>query len=193
MAHKAAKQYSAVEQRYDDDDEESISMYSDAQGGAHPEDVSDEDENDLSSSTRHPNPLRSNPTSSPSSSAASPRPKTPFTSTAALHRNSPLSEIPLNDRRVSGSRDIADQQQLNRKSSIQAEDGFYSKPYGTLKPGTPPVMVAVGSGGRQVSSGNDYEGGKGFAGSRFSVFARRNVSGKVAEEGRGGGRWSKGE
>ncbi|KAH8911352.1 hypothetical protein BR93DRAFT_943364 [Coniochaeta sp. PMI_546] len=179
------KAYAPLQQRYDDD-------------------LSDEDdETDLS----RPHPLRSNPTSPlasvSGSPSASPRPKSSFHNPAAsvanLHRNSPLSEIALNDRRVSGSgtRDIADETllgvaaaQTDRKSSIQAESEFYSKPYGSLKPATPPVMLPVGS-GRQVSSGNDYgaEAKGGAFGGRFSVFGRRNVSGKVAEEGRG--RWSK--
>jgi len=67
-----------------------------------------------------------------------------------------------------------------RNSSIQAEGDFYSKPYGELKPATPPVMQVVGS-GRQVSSGNDYDVSSGGAG---GVFGRRAVSGKMAEEGR---------
>ncbi|OIW28476.1 hypothetical protein CONLIGDRAFT_378370 [Coniochaeta ligniaria NRRL 30616] len=172
------KAYAPLDQRYDND-------------------LSDSDsEADLS----HPiHPLRSNPTS-PSSS---PRPKSSFHnngSAANLHRNSPLAEIALNDPRVSsnGGRDIADEMLSpgkttvgDRKSSIQPETGFYSKPYGSLKPATPPVMV--GGGGRQVSSGNDYgvegKGGGGAFGGRFSVFGRRNVSGKVVEEGRG--RWVK--
>ncbi|CAL3965437.1 unnamed protein product [Diplocarpon coronariae] len=55
-----------------------------------------------------------------------------------------------------------------------------AKEYGELKPGTPPIMVGS-SRGRQVSSGNDL--GHGFG----SLMGRRDVSGKVAEEGRGGG------
>ncbi|KAJ9158094.1 hypothetical protein NKR19_g3654, partial [Coniochaeta hoffmannii] len=118
-----------------------------------------------------------------------------------LHRNSPLSEISLN----LSSTDISTERLgdgggggggTERKSSIQGEEGFYSKPYGQLKAGAAPVMLTPGGavgggggeGGRQVSSGNDYESQK-FGGRWSSVFGRRNVSGKVAEEGRGDGRW----
>lgn len=179
-----SKAYAPLEQRYDDDDDDN--------GVSDDEENDENDENDLS----RPHPLRSNPTSP----AASPRPKSSFHngSVADLHRNSPLSEIALNDRRASGTRDIADEMMMlggaqtrtvSRKSSIQPETGFYSKAYGSLKPATPPVMLPVPGGGRQVSSGTDYgeAAGRGFGG-RFSVFGRRNVSGKVAEEGRG--RWS---
>jgi len=142
----------------------------------------------------HPNPLRSHPTASPPSvyseyvpgpeSAAEPpqppsqrRPKTPF----ARVRNSVLSAISLNDRRVSGSQDITEEkwQGRNRDSSIQADSAFYSKPYGDLRPATPPVMI--GGNGRQVSSGHDYDLGSG------SGVRGRHVSGKIAEEGRAGG------
>lgn len=150
-------------------------------------------ENDYShpnaSSEDHPNPLRLHPTASkyseyapePPTYAPEPappvpvqrRPKTPF----ARVRNSVLSAISLNDRRVSG--DITDGG--NRNSSITADSAFYSKPYGDLRPATPPVMI----GGRQVSSGNDYDLGSG-AGVRG-----RHVSGKIVEEGRAGGRFSR--
>ncbi|ROW05494.1 hypothetical protein VSDG_00206 [Cytospora chrysosperma] len=71
----------------------------------------------------------------------------------------------------------------NRDSSIQLESEFYSKPYGDLKSATPPMIVGTN---RQVSSGNDYDlgvaGGSAAANKYFS-FGKRNVSGKVAEEG----------
>lgn len=72
----------------------------------------------------------------------------------------------------------------NRDSSIQPESEFYSKPYGELKSATPPLVVGSD---RQVSSGNDY-GGQ-MAKRNFS-FGKRNVSGKVVEEGRGLG-WAR--
>ncbi|KAL2173868.1 uncharacterized protein P884DRAFT_251146 [Thermothelomyces heterothallicus CBS 202.75] len=166
---------------------------------------------------RHPNPLRSNPiitistapASKPASKkegAATPRrPRTPF----SRLRASVLSTISLNDRRVSGSQDITDQQQQqeeerrrrrewephNRDSSIQPDaDFFYAKPYGELIAATPPIFVGGAGGGgkekdarcnRVVSSGNDYDLGSGGA------IGRRNVSGKVAEEGMAGARWSR--
>ncbi|KAL2142694.1 hypothetical protein VTI28DRAFT_849 [Corynascus sepedonium] len=144
---------------------------------------------------RHPNPLRSHPTATVTTSPAKPasgRPRTPF----SRLRNSVLSTISLNDRRVSGSQDITDQQQpkqwapRNRDSSIQPDAAFYSKPYGELKSATPPIFIG-GSGGdnngrssRVISSGNDYDLGNGALG-------KRNVSGKVAEEGMAGSRWSR--
>lgn len=65
-----------------------------------------------------------------------------------------------------------------RPGSTANDGGFFSKPYGQLKPATPPVVVGNG---RQVSSGND------FAQHGVSNMGRRNVSGKVVEEGRAGG------
>jgi hypothetical protein len=62
-------------------------------------------------------------------------------------------------------------------------ENFKASFYGDLKPGAPPIMVGK-SGERQVSSGND------FANMSFKVLERRDVSGKIAEEGRGGGKHS---
>ncbi|PKS11579.1 hypothetical protein jhhlp_003344 [Lomentospora prolificans] len=124
---------------------------------------------------QHPNPLRQNP-------ATPPRPRTPYHAFAS----NVLSETSLNKRVVSGSMDIADEKPAAaspsrnagyRNSSIQPESAFYSKPYGELKPATPPIMVGSN---RHVSSGNDYDA------SGTSGFGRRNVSGKVAEEGMAG-------
>ncbi|KAH6856458.1 hypothetical protein B0I37DRAFT_76220 [Chaetomium sp. MPI-CAGE-AT-0009] len=153
----------------------------------------------------HPNPLRSNPLANNSNKPeaitdnnTSPRrPRTPF----SRLRNSVLSTLSPNDRRVSGSQDITDQTQTlavggsgprDRLSSIQTDTAFFSKPYGELRPATPPVLVGggrdengVSTAGRVVSSGNDYDLGSGGA------MGRRNVSGKVAEEGRAGQRWSR--
>ncbi|KAJ9154973.1 P-loop containing nucleoside triphosphate protein [Pleurostoma richardsiae] len=190
--------YEAVSQRYDypgpeDSDSESDDSIARA-GGNYTYDENAAGAGDLG--LHHPNPLASNPLSAP---PPPPQAGTPL-------RASALSEVSLNDRRVSG--DIADASRdqskagadgkgrsllgvpgkrstwapRDRNSSIQADDAFYSKPYGSLKPATPPVMIGGGSagGGRQVSSGNDYDIGSG----RFSAYARRNVSGKVAEEGR---------
>jgi hypothetical protein len=165
-------------------------------------DSEDENDNDNynyrpSENTHHPNPLRSHPTAptttttTPSAPATAPRrPRTPF----SRLRASVLSEISLNDRRVSGSQDITDSYGgggrggKNRVSSIQADDAFYSKPYGELKAATPPIMVGPsspsnGNSGRVVSSGNDFDYDLGqMGGSR-----RRDVSGKIVEEGRSRG------
>jgi hypothetical protein len=149
-----------------------------------------------------PNPLRSNPiTKTP------PRTQTPY----RPNRSSALSEVTYSDRNVSGaSKDIADDQSEpsdvsdddeapsalpsslqtgkghqptvrgTRLSSIQPESAFYSKPYGELKAATPPLIVGSG---RQVSSGNDFESSGGVK-AKAKMFERRNVSGKIAEEGR---------
>lgn len=192
------KSYEALDQRYNDDDDNddvSVSMYSDDENVTRYDrrrqrDVSDiyasSSDSEDDSTTTPPHPLRSNPTTPQSTS----RPKWPLGPTISNPRASPsaprpLSEVSLNDRRVSGSGDITDQQRtLNRKSSIQPESEFVAKPYGLLSPGTPPVSM-VGS-NRQVSSGYDDGTTLRASGSRFSVFGRRNVSGKVVEEGRGG-------
>lgn len=163
----------------------------------HPSSLPVNNENDIGDLSAHPNPLRSHPTDAsseyipgPPSTTASPPPrrKTPF----ARVRNSVLSAINLNDRRVSGTgQDITDsrwEQGRDRDSSIQLDSDFYAKPYGELKPGTPPIMIGGNDhGNRQVSSGNDYD----LAGSNNGVFGRRHVSGKIAEEGRAGNRFSR--
>jgi hypothetical protein len=162
----------------------------------------------------HPNPLGSHPlattaappppTHTTPSSPSTRRPRTPFSrlrnSLAAASK--PLSTIPLNDRRISGSGDITDQTQTlkvggefqprNRNSSIQpdGEFCFYSKPYGELKAATPPILVGGnegrdGGGGRQVSSGNDWAD----LGTAEGMGRRRDVSGRAAEEGEV--RWSR--
>lgn len=122
-------------------------------------------------------------------------------STMNLSTNSPLGEISIN-RRTSGTMttDIAD---ISTVSLQQTRDSagtpvsFRAKHYGDLKPGTPPIMIGNGNtGGRQVSSGNDYLDvrsailGKGekSGGKKGGRYRRdRDVSGKIAEEGRGDG------
>jgi hypothetical protein len=183
-AHRQ-RAYEALNQSYDtpDSDSENDHVISDSRTkGAEKTHNNENDTNDLGGgATPHPNPLRSNP--------AARRPKTPFNPL----RNSVLSNVSLNDRRVSGSQDITDEKAgssaawkaSDRNSSIQAETTFYSKPYGDLKPGTPPIIIG---GGRQVSSGNDYD----LGGASGAQFGRRHVSGKIAEEGRAGqGRYSR--
>ncbi|KAG9257551.1 uncharacterized protein F5Z01DRAFT_646293 [Emericellopsis atlantica] len=158
----------------------------------------------------HPNPLRSNPHEAAQRLAD--RAKTPFdpvikhqsADMAVFGRSakveemkhysadaSTLSETSHNRRRVS-DKDIADEadpvpaavrtkrwsQRLMKKrdSSIQPDSAFLAKPYGELKSATPPIIIGND---RKISSGNDY-------GSKYigSMHGRRNVSGKVAEEGR---------
>ncbi|KAK6828658.1 hypothetical protein PG987_011999 [Apiospora arundinis] len=199
-----ASAYEPVKQRYNMADSDGEDSDQENAGNRmmrpDPMDVSDFEDDMAHGNSMHPNPLRSNPTpsmSSLSSSAlgpppkppahVSPRTKTPY----RAQRGSALTEVALNSRAVSGSLDITDQQQpagltvsstwqgRNRNSSIQPEEGmFYAKAYGDLKAATPPIMVGNP---RQVSSGNDYDLGAANGGKY-----RRNVSGKIAEEGRAG-------
>jgi hypothetical protein len=87
-------------------------------------------------------------------------------------RDSPLSEISNNR----SSTDIADSRSRFREHSPKREN-FKAKYYGDLKPATPPIMIGQN---RQVSSGTDFMNKGGFK------VDRRDVSGKIAEEGRGG-------
>lgn len=116
----------------------------------------------------------------------------PFTNRPA--RKSILSEISLNE--SMGSGDLADMSRDRDQSHAQDQnqhatnrgpgqktqkDHFKAKFYGELRAATPPVVVGTAN-GRQVSSGNDF-------GSSVEIHGngkRRDVSGKVAEEGRGG-------
>ncbi|SPO02617.1 uncharacterized protein DNG_05290 [Cephalotrichum gorgonifer] len=167
---RESRTYEALVDRYGDSD-------SDAEGNENIHILAGSDfEDDPATRSGHPNPLGSNPAATP------PRVKTPYYSPNVL------SETSLNKRSVSGSVDIADEKttaqsrvgapsQRYRDSSIQPEGAFFSKPYGELKSATPPIMVG---GGRQVSSGNDYDANPSTA------YGRRNVSGKIVEEGRAG-------
>ena len=107
----------------------------------------------------HPNPLEANP----------PTPR----HSLFVTRDSPLSEISNNR----ASSDIADlPSPIHEMPSIR---DFKAKRYGELRAATPPVLVGAN---RQVSSGADYSGKGGF------LSNNRDVSGKIAEEGRGGER-----
>ncbi|KAH7022472.1 hypothetical protein EDB80DRAFT_744967 [Ilyonectria destructans] len=170
--NRGSKSYEALTQRYYNDDS-SEDEYGDENIQIH-----NDDEADLGGELR-PHPLRLNPTETERSTP--PRAKTPF-----YPLGNSLSEVSSNTRRVSASQDIADEKPAfalakpsrNRQSSIQTEESFYSRPYGELKSATPPVIVGNN---RKVSSGNDFD-------SKYAsgAYERRNVSGKVAEEGRGG-------
>ncbi|KAI0597960.1 hypothetical protein F4775DRAFT_558295 [Biscogniauxia sp. FL1348] len=194
QAEKARK-YQSLERRYDDSDSdrENAMMRPDAGDLSDLDDAADADAAGRTHHNQHPNPLRSNPP---------PPPQTPF-----RPRNddddAALAEVSANAR---NSLDIVDEKRggrrssallslslggwggrktpRNRDSSIQTDDHFYAKPYGELKPATPPVMVGSS---RQVSSGNDYDLGSGAGqGQGQGVYGRRNVSGKVVEEGLAG-------
>jgi hypothetical protein len=165
---RASKSYAALSQRYDvpDSDDERENDHDLGRGNGR----YDNSNNNDSGYDMHPNPLRSHPSSPSVSPEKKPRAKTPF---RPLTTHS-LSEISTNERHISASRDIADQGYANQDD----DEAFYSRPYGELKSRTPPVMIGND---RKVSSGNDY-------GSQpaSKAYGRRNVSGKVAEEGRGG-------
>lgn len=156
---------------------------------------SDSETENTQSRSHHPNPLASHPSYDHVSTEYNPgastqedpttpprRARTPF----SRLRNSVLSAVSLN---AGGGQDLGDGMNggssRNRDSSIGLDSEFYAKPYGELRPATPPVMV--GGVERVVSSGNDYDLGVG-GGGRGNVFGRRGVSGKIVEEGRGG-RW----
>ncbi|RYO73948.1 hypothetical protein DL764_011022 [Monosporascus ibericus] len=175
--------YEALAQPYDDGDDndsdrENVMMRPDRryefQSDDSDSDSGDELRGDYAMVGRktslHPNPLRLHPP-----------------------RTAALSQVSENvARSASGSRDIADEQRLavpksggggangRRDASFQGgeEALFYARPYGDLRPATPPVMVGSP---RQVSSGTDYHNGYG-AGRGY----RRNVSGRAAEEGMAG-------
>lgn len=124
------------------------------------------------SGSHHPNPLRLNP-------AAPPRPKTPyyaFSSDMLSDMSTSKYSRLLDDTGDKSAPVLTTKVAGYRNSSIQPDVAFYSKPYGELKSATPPIMVGSS---RHVSSGNDYDGST-------SRLGRRNVSGKVAEEGRAG-------
>lgn len=197
-AAERARAYEALNQRYGDDSD------SDRENAMRPDDISDlEDEDDDDGpinviGNMHPNPLR-----------LSRRPSTPPRDSGSLQPQPVLGEMSVNRRSVSGSRDIADLKSAaappparrptilgawgrnkgDRTSSIQADDQFYSKPYGELKSATPPIMYGGDNKnnrrepeGRQVSSGNDYDLGAGAGAGGY----RRKISGRAAEEGMAG-------
>ncbi|KAF4971830.1 hypothetical protein FSARC_1433 [Fusarium sarcochroum] len=167
-ANRENKSYEALAQRYANGD--SDSEYGDENNPSYDLGV---DGDDL-----RPHPLRLNPLAAPQERKSPPRAKTPY-----FPFNDSLTEVSSNARRVSASRDIADEKPAlaprNRLSSIQPESDFYARSYGELKSATPPVMIGTNS--RKVSTGNDYNQ------QASTAYGRRNVSGKMAEEGRAAG------
>ncbi|KAI0548810.1 hypothetical protein F4679DRAFT_573960 [Xylaria curta] len=209
-AAERSKAYEALNQHYGDDESDS-----DQENAMRPEDISDlEDDDDPINVSRnmHPSPLRLNPVPStpPRDGGSTPRQKSTPRLRDSQQSQPVLVEMSSNRRSVSGSQDIADAQPApaparrptilggwarikgNRNSSIQADDQFYSKPYGELKSATPPIPYGnekeetKGSAGRQVSSGNDYDLGSGA-----NMGYRRKISGRAAEEGMAGPRYSR--
>ncbi|CCU74287.1 hypothetical protein BGHDH14_bgh03311 [Blumeria hordei DH14] len=126
------------------------------------------------SNKNHPNPLQANPPSDANES--SPQSQSPRETT------DPLLLLPNKEsyRHSEDSSDIGDAF-INRSSRDQATEHLTRAPrYGDLRPGKPPVMVGR-SDTRQISSGNDYF----FENwSPRSILGRRDVSGKLIEEGR---------
>lgn len=219
--------YESLSHPYDTRDSDSESDYEDGENGGRngyrglmSPGADELDENDGDLASQHPNPLRSNPSLVNFAQTTGKQSRRPNSEIHPIMRkSSALSEIDLNDGRVSGNQqsgkkaggDITDEKPArsygglkaslskrytwaggprNRDSSIQPESDFYSKPYGELKSATPPVMIGSD---RQVSSGNDLDlsgAGGGEAAKRYFSFGKRNVSGKVAEEGRGIG-WAR--
>ncbi|KAI9651167.1 hypothetical protein NHQ30_001204 [Ciborinia camelliae] len=137
-----------------------------------------------------PNPLMENP----------PTPRHNFPSSSSKYSSQAPSTTTPDTTEHSSSTDISDEpswplplcspeiRELTpkplRTRDSGSGDSFKSKYYGDLKPATPPVMVGGDGPWRQVSSGTDFVGERGSY--------RRDVSGKIAEEGRGsggGGAW----
>ncbi|KAI9736061.1 MAG: hypothetical protein M1818_006237 [Claussenomyces sp. TS43310] len=153
-------------------------------------------------SSSHRNPLELNPPSprrNPHPRTAQQQPSTHLfqSQTPQLSRKTPpaaakgalteLSSSIANTRKSSSnySGDLADAERededaLSTRWPRNDATAFKAKRYGDLRAGTPPVR----GGERQVSSGNDFGSQRGAGG--FSKLGRRDVSGKVAEEGRGG-------
>jgi hypothetical protein len=133
-------------------------------------------EDDISLTPPHPKPLQANP----------PMPRLPNNRS---QRGPALSEISYNN----GAGSTGDLSEISLSTTYeqaprpaprrqqqqpQQQENFKARFYGDLKPATPPILIGAQGSQRQVSSGNDFDN-KGFRG-----FGRRNVSGKIAEEGR---------
>ena len=168
------QEYSAINQSYNHED--ALDLY-------HGSDTEVEEEStqerDLSERMQ-PHPLRLNPP--PGTSKKPQRAKTPFYPPAHPQPTGqkPLVEISYNQQSMVAGKDITDETDspLGNERTVRRHE-FYSRPYGELKSATPPIIVGNN---RKISSGNDYD-------SRYALgpYGRRNVSGKVAEEGRAGG------
>jgi hypothetical protein len=143
------------------------------------------DSTDDFSSFGLPNPLEANPpTPRHSLQPAPPSPVSPLseisnnTNTNTPNKNLNNYNNHTYSRKYKGSNDSRDIADMSYEPE-PARETFKARYYGELKPGTPPIMIG-GKNDRQVSSGNDF-------GDRSSGFKGRDVSGKIAEEGRGGG------
>jgi hypothetical protein len=135
-------------------------------------------EDDISLTPPHPNPLEANP---PTPRLPNNRSQRGLALSEISYNNGAgstgdLSEISLSATHEQASKP-APWRQRQQQQPYQQES-FKARFYGDLKPATPPILVGAQGSQRQVSSGNDFDN-KGFRG-----FGRRNVSGKIAEEGR---------
>jgi hypothetical protein len=145
-------------------------------------------EDDVSCVPPHPKPLEANPPTPrlpPSRAQRGPALSEISYNNGAAASTGDLSEIPLSSpyheapAKPAPPRQQQYRQQQQQQQQPYQQENFKARFYGDLKPATPPIVIgAQGSSQRQVSSGNDYDS-KGSRG-----FGRRNVSGKIAEEGR---------
>ncbi|PBP22330.1 hypothetical protein BUE80_DR006876 [Diplocarpon rosae] len=139
------------------------------------ENISYEVATDYSSSYDYPKPLEANPpTPTHKHATTSDWPLSEMSSNAYGRSSGDIANTPIDrvrDRELV-PRPLSTASQKSQTMSEKAKD------YGELKPGTPPILVGS-KGSRQVSSGNDLASGFG------SLTGRRDVSGKIAEEGRG--------
>lgn len=134
----------------------------------------------------HPDPLRLNPT--PSKTDGAGILKTPPDSWRASDRptNVTISDAGTNERRteIIGGTDQPPGDRRRGSSTDTTQPGKpYSHRYGELKPGVVPIPIGSN---RKTSSGNDYR-----VAPVSNAYERRNVSGKIAEEGRVGQRISR--
>ncbi|QUC20777.1 uncharacterized protein UV8b_05018 [Ustilaginoidea virens] len=164
------KPYAALIQVRDDDDSSGSECYGDSIA------VQNKRRSQLKTE-KHPDPLGSHPLSVNKHSH--------FKSTRASQgvmgivrtKDGSLVELSGNLRKVSNSRDITDEAleihgnpfQRQKDNSLQSQYCFHSKSHSNQSNAKPPIVLGFG---RKVSSGTDY--GLGY---------RRNVSGKVMEEG----------
>jgi hypothetical protein len=146
------------------------------------------DSNDDFSSFGLPNPLEANPpTSRHNLQTTSHSPISPLSEISNnTNNNTPVKNLNnynshTYSQKYKGSDDSRDIADMSYEPE-PARETFKAKYYGELKPATPPIMIGDKN-DRQVSSGNDF----GVRSNGFKVLDRRDVSGKVAEEGRGGG------
>jgi hypothetical protein len=132
-------------------------------------------EDDISLTPPHPKPLQANP---PTSSLPNNRSQRGPALSEINYNNGAGSTGDLSEISLSATHEQAAKPAPQQQQPSQQQENFKARFYGDLKPATPPILISAQGSQRQVSSGNDFDN-KGFRG-----FGRRNVSGKIAEEGR---------